>query len=108
MAKIVKMFRQMPTACLLNLEKEHGISIDDNEAIEAWIKERISATCEIVLHDALSYILPKIAVEPPKEIGDGEDIYFSYEHKGVKFAIVAHRACVDLRVSAWTSFNVGD
>lgn len=82
--------------------------MDDLLAIEAWIKERIAATCEIVLHDALECVLPKIAVEPPKEVGDGDDIYFTYEHKGVKFAIVAHRSCLDLWVSAWTSFRVGD
>lgn len=107
MAEIVKLAREMPIKCLLDLGQEHGISMDDLPAIEAWIKERIFATCEVALHDALSCILPKIAVEPPKEIGENSDIYFTYEHKGVPFAIVADIDGVDLKVGAWTSFRAG-
>lgn len=106
MAEPIKIMRELPTICFLTLEQS-GIEKDDAEAIKSWIEKRILFACETVWHDAISHILPKIALEPPKEMSEGSDIHFNYEHRGVKFAVTADWHCLDLRVKVWAWFDVG-
>jgi hypothetical protein len=102
-----KMMRYLPSFCQIEMGKS-GIVKDDEEAVESYLREHAHIACEIILHGAIECILPKIALEPPEEISKDSDIYFTYEYKGIKFAVTADWHCLDLRAKVWAWFDVGE